>query len=87
MSPLCVQLQGGRDPPPQGGGAAVGRGVTGTRWRGGGCRTPGTLQPVALTRGREPLITYSNSVHHFCALRKRRAGSKIPAPRPGRAGS
>lgn len=56
------------------------------------CRTPGRQQPVALKGSQEPLTTYSNSVHHFFALRKRRAGSKssasatAPPARPGKAG-
>lgn len=35
-----------------------------------------TRQPVALKGSQEPLITYSNSVHHFFALRNMCAGSK-----------
>lgn len=107
-SPFRAQLRSGAasprgclDPPSPGGCSpgetprgflAEGSGVTPAGAGGSDARSPGRQQPVALKGSQEPLITYSNSVHHFFALRKRRAGSKssasaaAPSARPGKAG-
>lgn len=45
-------------------------GVTGHAG-GAGAPEPGRTAACRFNSAREPLITYSNAVHHFCALRKR----------------